>query len=927
MRFRHTIAASAGFALLFAWLLAYAPLHHGYLAESDLYEFFLPTFLAPITTWSPFEFGGMPAFADPGDPSFYPFHLLARALGSWPLVFVAAGTVAFAGMYAYVFGLTRSKTAAVLAGLSYGLSEAVMERFAHVGILQTMGWFPWIALALDAARGPRPWRWMAWGGAFIGCCFLAGNPQTFLYGAYMLALYAIAGALAERPGWRAYAATLGMAPIGLLIGAIKALPVIEASNYTARQFVSQAAFLGHSNTPAQTLSIIFPTIIHEGREAPTYVGIAALVFAAVAAISILRNWRAAFWWAIAIIGVVIGMGGATAIGSYAYSVPLYGHFRVGARHLILSACALSALAGLGAGAVVNRTISRRAALTSILVVALGIVAATIVIATHPGAFEFDNGPRLAFVVSVLNWGLWQQLIVAAAAIAVAVALVMRPQSRLVVVALVLVATFDLVNALPFELTWAGLDVPWITADVALHPSVHAEALEQNTAPSHQRIFSIAGAQVDSLVPGVLSRVWHIPIAGGYSPMLLESWFTLTSVQPNGSGNPAVLASQDSGLDLGAVRYVAVHPNDFRSIDTFDRDGLTWASDPLDLVVGPRDCGGSSAHATDLGVPAGIVISRIALVVHMRCAESMQQGSVVASVTVDADRGTALKTDWKAGVEIADESVANPASRPRNARHQAARVFDEDGAHATYYTELALPSPARDVQVHLTTPATSGRVVIDRVTAIDAEGRSHPLSAPDLLLSVTSRWHPAASFLTSRGTDRGRDEHVDGEESYTVFENTRARPLAWLAHDVTPFDPTRIADVIHSSQFPDGRPFDAANVALVEDGALAAQHFAGGQGTVAVRSVADSSINLAVDSNGGFLVLSEVDYPGWRAQIDDVDVPVYRTDGTLQGIVLPAGTHRVRFFFVSQTFRAGAAGLLVGFAIVLLILWRTRNQLA
>ena len=924
MRFRHTLAASTGFALFFAWLLAYAPSHHGYLAESDLYEFFLPTFLAPITKWSPFEFGGMPAFADPGDPSFYPFHMLARVLGSWTLVFVAAGTVAFAGMYAYVFALTESVAAAIVAAVAYGLSEALMERFAHVGLLETMGWFPWIALAIDRARGPQPWRWMALGGAFIGCAFLAGNPQTFLYGAYVLAVYAIVGAIADRPGWRAFVATLCMGPISLLVAAIKLLPVLEASNYTARAFVSLGAFLGHSNTPAQMLTIFFPTILHEGREAPTYVGIAALVFAAVAAASIVRNWRVAFWWVVVCLALLIGMGGATPIGPYAYAVPLYSHFRVGARHLILAACGLAALAGIGAGSVVHRRISPRAACVGVAIMTLTIVAAALVVALRPASFEFDNGPRLAFAVSTLNWGMWQQLLVSAAVIGAAVAFIIRPQSRLAVAALIAISTFDLVNALPYDLTSTGLVIPWITADNALHPSVHAEALERTMEPTHQRLLAIAGSQVDSIAPGVFARVWHIPIAGGYSPMLLASWFGLTSVQPNGSGNPAVLATQDSGLDLGAIRYIAVHPDDFRSTDNFDRNGVTYAADPLDLVVGPRDCGGNAPHALDLGVSPVLRVSRLALVVHMRCAESVSQGTVVASTTIEADQGEAIRTDWRAGVEIADESVANPDTRPRNARHQAARIFDEDGGKATYFTELALPASAHGAQIHVATPATSGRIVIDRVTAIDTDGRSHPLSAPDLLLSVTSRWRPAASFRTSRDTDRGRDENVSGEDAYTAYENLRARPLAWVAHDVTPLDASRIGDVIHSSQFADGRPFDGANVALVEAGSLQAQHFAGSPGTVAIQSVADSNIELAVDSTGGFLVLSEAYYPGWHAEIDGHEVTVYRTDGTLQGISLPDGTHRVHFFFVSRTFRAGVGALFAGIFLIGVVLWRTRR---
>src|SRR3954447_24673854 len=80
----HAFIVVAAYTLLFTWMCAPAILAHRYLSESDLYEYFLPVFLAPITTWSNFEFAGLPAFADPGDFSFYPPHFLfARVVGSW----------------------------------------------------------------------------------------------------------------------------------------------------------------------------------------------------------------------------------------------------------------------------------------------------------------------------------------------------------------------------------------------------------------------------------------------------------------------------------------------------------------------------------------------------------------------------------------------------------------------------------------------------------------------------------------------------------------------------------------------------------------------------------------------------------------------------------------------------------------------------
>jgi hypothetical protein len=42
-----------------------------------------------------------------------------------------------------------------------------------------------------------------------------------------------------------------------------------------------------------------------------------------------------------------------------------------------------------------------------------------------------------------------------------------------------------------------------------------------------------------------------------------------------------------------------------------------------------------------------------------------------------------------------------------------------------------------------------------------------------------------------------------------------------------------------------------------------------------------------------LVMSEVDYPWWRASVDDVPVEIARVDHALIGVPVPSGTHLVR----------------------------------
>ena len=48
--------------------------------------------------------------------------------------------------------------------------------------------------------------------------------------------------------------------------------------------------------------------------------------------------------------------------------------------------------------------------------------------------------------------------------------------------------------------------------------------------------------------------------------------------------------------------------------------------------------------------------------------------------------------------------------------------------------------------------------------------------------------------------------------------------------------------------------------------------------------------------GGLLVLSETDYPGWKAWLDDRPTRIYSTDIALRGVIVPAGAHRVRMEF-------------------------------
>ena len=137
-----------------------------------------------------------------------------------------------------------------------------------------------------------------------------------------------------------------------------------------------------------------------------------------------------------------------------------------------------------------------------------------------------------------------------------------------------------------------------------------------------------------------------------------------------------------------------------------------------------------------------------------------------------------------------------------------------------------------------------------------------------------------------------------------------------------FDDAAITTV-KTSRVPDGSRFEPRDMAMVDpSNPLPVSHFTPGASDVRVDRIGDGDIGLRVSSDGGgFLVLSENAYPGWRARIDGADALVYRVDVTLQGVIVPSGVHRVDFTMESRSLRAGmiasgiAALLCVGLLIV------------
>jgi hypothetical protein len=83
---------------------------------------------------------------------------------------------------------------------------------------------------------------------------------------------------------------------------------------------------------------------------------------------------------------------------------------------------------------------------------------------------------------------------------------------------------------------------------------------------------------------------------------------------------------------------------------------------------------------------------------------------------------------------------------------------------------------------------------------------------------------------------------------------------------------------------------------------------------------DEMIYASSTQNNRFAVFSEIYYPrGWKAYIDGIETPIFRTNYVLRGISIPAGRHTIRFVFHPGSYYLGQMVQQIAGTLTLLLL--------
>ena len=945
----------ASYALFFLIFFGPVLFSNRVLAPGDGISYFLPSFYSRTMLWDSQIWGGFPSVGDPQRMFWYPPALLLSLIPhSWNLFIVSAYVLAASFTYGYVFSLTRSRLAASISGLIYGLSGFMIAHIGHVAIVHTIAWLPLIVWSYSELAQHQSFNrfWFLIATVAVACALLAGHPQMSTYVLLISACFVLVRGLNATIGtFKFYVVSAASLIIGLCLTAVQTLPTAELAPHTLRASLTFQDFVAYQLPIRQLPVILFP-FLYGGSpasfyaspyfgawpssadgwgatELTGYVGLMPLILAVVGFVVNRRNVIVWFWGAIAILALVFVLGNSTPLAFIVYRIPVLNLFRAPARHFFAFAFGISVLAGFGVSAFIKSSVSNRLLLKIILITVMTMTVALVSVQLFSGKINELAQQRLGHSITlspVKNPALLVPIIIVLLSAFVLLTWNQRKTSRLRVALLFLVLVIDLGSSAWFyEWRYRSPYKAFLQAPAAF------ESYRAQLDANHQRIMPVRGGlgRISELPPN-LSKLSNIPSASGYGPFVLTRLNQLLTMQPHGSIDDTWQETGNQSLDLLSVKYVLKSETEEHLPPKTDERGLRWASADSNSKIGPG-CDPTTPMSFEIDLPEPRSATRLGIVGTLACSVQLKNGVEFAQLTITSVSGSKEVQSLNAGEHFSEWAWDCSDVRPL-IQHERATVFGSHliergtaGCEAHDYVAffpLRQVPDVKKISIRWTGPPAT--FAIRKISTIDDKGRvSVPVSLAGAPVSDSSRWKLQGKIDKSNS---GYGPEVTAEDVGVglVYENLRVRPRAWLVPEVMRVSEEESINAIRASRLPDGRVFDPARTALIEtEPPLVQSGSAAFAGSAQVTDLNDDKMELRTDSNGpAFLITSDLFYPGWQATVDGKQTSIYQADYLLRGVVVPAGTHSVRFEFRPRRFYVGAT---VSFASLLLLgiccLWR------
>jgi hypothetical protein len=881
--------------------------------------------------WNPYLFAGMPLLADIQAGALYPPNWLFAVFPprvAINLVVITTYHIALTGTYLYGRRIGLNRLGAMVAGMVFTFGGFMVAHLGHTNIIATAAWLGWILLAIEELYISFRWRWVSLGALFVAMSFLAGAPQISLYTMIVASGYGIF-CLTLRPSRggrvRFLSGLIATAVCGVLISMIQLYPTLELLGSTTREKISYNYFAECSPPHKQIYGLIFPYFLGGGRppyrlpywgtcnltEYGNYVGILALLLASAAVIGLLverSNDRIVQFWIVwGILALFLSLGSYMPFDIYSllYQVPVYNLFRVPARHIFETTFAVGILAGFGVTYFERseRGKARRVLLLSITAISLAVAAGVVTLKyysyvlikmmpshaetnpfTHPEVYIPAIFLTLSIVTLLIYW---------------------RRRSAM--------ASSLLVAALLLELMSFGFFYEWnvrgFDAKSSLADSPSVKLIKEREADLNAfRILSQSphpwGPNWQLLNYPNLSIVRGLQSVNGYNPLYLIPVSEVAGAMGSGGdvSDRSAFNLRHQGFNLLNARYLLYEKNrldlGLRAIE-----GVNFSERYLNLALKS----GSLAQLSAKGRATELVI-----ISYLEKSFNLVDGTSVVKVRLQTADGRQIEREILAGRDTS-ECDYDREGLQRAVKHRRAHTIEYVKSKGGYYNRYLARIPFDSAQidrVDFEFVSKEGRIVITHASLYDAETKSsQPLINVDL---PAERWLKLGQF-----------------GDVELYQNLKALPRAWFVRRAVVAESTDVLGIVQSGRMMDGTPFDPSQTALIEKEGTVNQDLplVSDPGEAEVRIIRAEANRIELQTRTqktGFLVLSEIHYPGWEALVDGRPTPIEGVDYVLRGISVPQGEHRIEFVFRSSSFRSGVACMLTGFALLLIGAFLTKQ---
>ncbi len=335
----------------------------------DFYSEALKQWSLPL--WHPGINCGFPLFAEGQAGVLYPFNLLTALL--LPTYAGLTFNVTFhilmgaAGIYGYLRVLGCVRPAALVAGLTYGLSGFLIVRAMSQNYIDVSGWTPFLFLFVELALRRARWTFLWLAAGVIGLQLLAGHPQAAVYAAVAAIAYGVVRGASFGMSRGVVAAILVIVPVlGVSLAAVQILPTVELVQLSGRsEGLGFDDFAKMSLPPERLIALLLPNAFgnpstgsYWGTEVGffiqlcPYLGVLPLVLALVA-VRERRDAVTTFFCILCCVAIALALGKYTGLAGFLYHIPGWSLFRIPTRFLAWLVLGGAVLAGLGMDSVLR----------------------------------------------------------------------------------------------------------------------------------------------------------------------------------------------------------------------------------------------------------------------------------------------------------------------------------------------------------------------------------------------------------------------------------------------------------------------------------------------------------------------------------------------------------------------------------------------